>query len=259
MQLVRFQSGDAIRYGILESGAVYALEGDLFGEFRRGERLASLEEVRLLAPVKPSKILALGKNYAAHAAEMKSDVPETPLTFLKPPSAVINPGDEIVYPEMSQQVDYEGELAIVIGRRAKHVPEEQARRYILGYTCANDVTARDLQRKDGQWTRAKGFDTFCPLGPWIVTDLDPGALAIQTRLNGQVRQNGNTSDLIFKTDYLVSFISQVMTLEPGDVILTGTPAGVGPMLPGDEVEVEIEGIGVLKNRVVAPAQHHRFS
>ncbi len=250
MKLVRFHDGTVLRYGIIEGDSVYALNGDVFGECELGGRLASLSEIRPLAPVQPSKIIALGKNYAAHAAEMKSDLPSAPLIFLKPPTAVIGPGDDIVYPEMSQEVDYEGELAVIIGQRAKRVPVDRATHYILGYTCANDVTARDLQRRDGQWSRAKGFDTFCPLGPWIETALDPGALAIQTRLNGEVCQNGSTSDLIFKVEYLVSFISHVMTLEPGDVILTGTPAGVGPMQPGDEVEVEIEGVGVLKNRLV---------
>jgi 2-keto-4-pentenoate hydratase/2-oxohepta-3-ene-1,7-dioic acid hydratase in catechol pathway len=220
-----------------------------------------LDQVRLLAPCQPSKIVALGKNYAAHAREMaakgmSSEVPSEPLIFLKPPSAVIGPGEAIVYPAMSQQVDYEAELVVVIGRRAKSVAQGEARSYVLGYTCGNDVTARDLQKKDGQWTRGKGFDTFCPLGPWIVTNPDPANLHLETRVNGVVRQSGVTSDLIFGVEVLVSHISQIMTLEPGDVIMTGTPAGVGPLVPGDVVEVEIEGIGVLRNPVVAGGESH---
>jgi 2-keto-4-pentenoate hydratase/2-oxohepta-3-ene-1,7-dioic acid hydratase in catechol pathway len=195
--------------------------------------------------------VALGLNYADHATECGLPLPEQPIVFLKPPTAVIGHLDQIIYPAMSQQVDYEAELAVVIGRRAKSVPSHEARRYVLGYTCSNDVTARDLQQEDGQWTRSKSFDTFSPLGPWIVTDLNPSRLAITCRVNGQVRQAGNTTDMVFNVWDLVSFISQVMTLEPGDVIMTGTPAGVGPISPGDVVEVEIEGIGTLKNEVIS--------
>jgi 2-keto-4-pentenoate hydratase/2-oxohepta-3-ene-1,7-dioic acid hydratase in catechol pathway len=225
--------------------------------------------------------VALGLNYADHATESGLPLPEQPIIFLKPPTAVIGHMDQIVYPAMSQRVDYEAELAVVIGKRARTVSSHEARRYILGYTCGNDVTARDLQQKDGQWTRSKSFDTFCPLGPWIVTDLNPSRLAVTCRVNGQVRQVGNTADMVFKVWDLVSFISRVMTLEPGDVIMTGTPAGVGPLSPGDVVfisrvmtlepgdvimtgtpagvgplspgdvvEVEIKGIGTLKNEVV---------
>jgi len=211
--------------------------------------------VRLLAPVIPrSKVVAIGKNYAAHAAEMGGDLPEEPLMFLKPNTAVIGPGDQILYPPQSQRVDYEGELAVVIGRICRDVPPEQATDVILGYTIAIDVTARDLQKKDVQYTRAKGFDSFCPLGPWIETDLDPHDFAegrrVQTHLNGDLVQDGSTKDLIFDIPTLVAHVTSVMTLLPGDVILTGTPEGVGPMQPGDEVEVSIEGLGALTNTVV---------
>jgi 2-keto-4-pentenoate hydratase/2-oxohepta-3-ene-1,7-dioic acid hydratase in catechol pathway len=232
---------------LVEGDAVYALEGDLFGAFERGERIGSLSEVRLLAPCTPSKIVAVGLNYAAHAAEAHLDVPAEPLIFLKPPTTVIGPGDSIAYPPISQRVDYEAELAAVIGRRARNVSAGEALSCVLGYTCANDVTARDLQHQDGQWTRGKSFDTFCPLGPWIVTGLDPGDLSIEARVNGEAQQRSRTGDMIFPVGHLIHYIPQVMTLEPGDVVLTGTPAGVGPLQPGDRVEVEIEGIGTLEN------------
>jgi 2-keto-4-pentenoate hydratase/2-oxohepta-3-ene-1,7-dioic acid hydratase in catechol pathway len=214
-----------------------------------------LADIRLLAPVIPrSKVVAIGKNYAAHAAELGGEVPEEPLMFLKPNTAVIGPGDQILYPPQSQRVDYEGELAVVIGRICRDVPPEQATDVILGYTIAIDVTARDLQKKDVQYTRAKGFDSFCPLGPWIETDLDPHDFAegrrVQTHLNGDLVQDGSTKDLIFDIPTLVAHVTSVMTLLPGDVILTGTPEGVGPMQPGDEVEVSIEGLGALTNTVV---------
>jgi len=254
MKLIRYRRNGIVHFGIVEGGEVYTLEHDVSGESIPGTWIASLEEVELLAPVRPTKIVALGKNYRAHAAEMGSDVPLEPLIFLKPPSAVIGPKEPILLPEISERVDYEGELAVVIGRRARHVSREEALNYVLGYTCANDVTARDLQRRDEQWTRAKGFDTFCPLGPWIVTDVDPGQLTVETRVNGEVRQRGNTRDLVFDVPDLIAHISQIMTLEPGDVIMTGTPAGVGPLHPGDVVEVEIEGIGVLRN----PVQRERI-
>ncbi len=250
MRIIRFSFAGSTGYGLIEGEDVYALKGDVFGEFGPGERVAALDEVRLLAPCQPSKIIALGRNYAEHAAEHGAEVPPEPLIFMKPAGAVIGPGDEIVYPPLSQQVEYEAELAVVIGRRARNVAEAAAFDYILGYTCGNDVTARDLQRRDGQWTRAKGFDTFCPLGPWIVTGLDVGDLAIRSRVNGVVKQDSTTARMVFKVPYLVQAITQVMTLEPGDVIMTGTPAGVGPLQPGDTVEVEVEGIGVLRNTVV---------
>ena len=251
MKLVRYLKNDRPCYGLIEGKDVYAVEGSIFGKFRQGEKVAILTEVSLLAPCQPTKILAVGLNYRAHAAESGHDVPSEPLFFSKPPSSVIGPLEPIVYPILSQQVDYESELAVVIGQRVRNVPPERAHDFILGYTCGNDVTARDLQRRDGQWTRAKGFDTFCPLGPHIVTDLDPGNLAIRTRVNGAIRQSSSTADMVFSVTELISTISQVMTLEPGDVILTGTPSGVGPLQPGDVVEVEIEGIGTLRNPVVS--------
>ena len=205
--------------------------------------------MRLLAPVLPSKVVAVGKNYAAHAAEFGSEVPEEPIIFLKPSTSVSGPDDPIPYPDTSQRVDHEGELALVIGRLARKVSAEEASKYVLGYTCANDVTARDLQLKDGQWTRAKGFDGFCPLGPWIETELDAGDVAVECRVNGETRQAGRTSQLAFGPGELIEYVSRVMTLLPGDVIMTGTPAGVGALEVGDRVEVEIEGIGVLENEV----------
>jgi 2-keto-4-pentenoate hydratase/2-oxohepta-3-ene-1,7-dioic acid hydratase in catechol pathway len=213
--------------------------------------VAALAEVQLLAPCLPSKIVAVGRNYAAHAAELDDDVPAEPLIFLKPPTTVIGPGAAIVYPHhLSQQVEHEAELAVVVGRRARNVREDEVQAYIRGYTCANDVTARDLQRRDEQWNRSKGFDTFCPLGPWIVPDLDVSDLAIRCRVNGELRQDGRTRDLVFGIGRLLAHVTAVMTLEPGDVLLTGTPAGVGPLQPGDRVAVEIEGIGTLENKVV---------
>ena len=250
MELVRFLKNGQLCCGLIEGEAVYAVEGSIFGQFRRAEKVAALTEVRLLAPCRPTKILAVGLNYRTHAAEAGYDVPPEPLVFSKPPSSVIGPLGPIVYPILSQHVDYEGELAVVMGQRVRNVPPEKAHDFVLGYTCGNDVTARDLQRRDNQWTRAKGFDTFSPLGPCIVTDLDPAHLTIQTRVNGEIRQNASTADMVFSVAELIAYISQVMTLEPGDVILTGTPAGVGPLQPGDVVEVEIEGIGTLRNPVV---------
>jgi 2-keto-4-pentenoate hydratase/2-oxohepta-3-ene-1,7-dioic acid hydratase in catechol pathway len=251
LKLIRFLKNDQPCYGLIEGDAIYAVEGSIFGKFRQAEKIATLTEVRLLAPCQPTKILAVGLNYRAHAAESGHDVPSEPLLFFKPPSSVIGPLEPIVYPILSQQMDYEGELAVVIGQRVRNVPPEKAHDFVLGCTCGNDVTARDLQRRDDQWTRAKGFDTFCPLGPYIVTDLDPAHLAIQTRVNGEIRQSATTADMVFSVAELIATISQVMTLEPGDVILTGTPSGVGPLQPGDVVEVEIEGIGTLRNPVVS--------
>ncbi|HVR42405.1 MAG TPA: fumarylacetoacetate hydrolase family protein [Thermoanaerobaculia bacterium] len=209
----------------------------------------ALHEVTLLAPVVPGKIVAVGRNYSEHARELGNEVPTEPILFLKPPSAVIGPEAEIERPAASERVDFEGELAIVVGRRSKNVSREQWRDHVLGFTCANDVTARDLQKKDVQFTRGKSFDTFCPLGPAIVTDLDPADLSIRTVVNGEVRQSARTSDMIFPPGELFEFITSIMTLEAGDVILTGTPAGVGTLEAGDAVEVEIEGIGTLRNRV----------
>jgi 2-keto-4-pentenoate hydratase/2-oxohepta-3-ene-1,7-dioic acid hydratase in catechol pathway len=234
---------------------VVALAGDpLYVGVKLLDQEHRLEDVRLLAPVLPrSKVIGIGRNYAAHAAELGHDLPSEPLMFLKPNTSVVGPGDPIYYPRQTQDLHYEGELAVVIGRICRDVPPEQATDVIYGYTVANDVTARDLQKSDVQFTRAKGFDSFCPLGPWIETDLDPQAFAdgvrVQTYVNGDVRQDGTTADLIFDIPTLVAHVSSVMTLLPGDVILTGTPEGVGPMEVGDEVEVSIAGIGTLVNKV----------
>ncbi len=209
-----------------------------------------LDEVKLLAPVAPSKIVCVGRNYREHAAELGNKMPEEPLLFLKAPSAVIASGDEIELPKASQQVEHEGELGVVIGRIAHNIPaSEDPLSYVFGYTCVNDVTARDLQRKDVQFTRGKSFDTFCPVGPWIETDIDPSNATVQTRLNGEVKQKGNTADMAFPVAFLIRYISEIMTLYPGDLIATGTPAGVSRMNPGDTVEVEVTGIGILRNSI----------
>jgi len=242
------------RYGLVDGTHVIPIREDHpFGPITLETSAAlPLERVRLLAPCEPSKIVALGRNYRDHAAELGHDVPAEPLIFLKPPSAVIGPQETIRLPAMSARVDYEGELVVVMGRRAYRLREdEDPLAYVLGYTCGNDVTARDLQQRDGQFARAKGFDTFAPIGPVIATDLDPADLWIETRVNGRVRQRARTRDLVFPVPALLRFISQVMTLLPGDLIFTGTPAGVGPLADGDVVEVEIEGIGTLRNPVRA--------
>lgn len=231
---------------------ISGISGHPFGPIQfTGERY-SLSQVRLVAPMLPSKVVAIGKNYADHAHEMGGEVPDEPLVFLKPSTSVIGSGEAIAYPTtLSQRVDYEGELAVVIGRLCREVPRERAHEVIFGYTCANDVTARDLQKKDVQFTRAKGFDTFCPLGPWIQTELDPSDVGIVTSVNGEIKQNSRTSKLMYDIPALIAHVSAVMTLIPGDVILTGTPEGVGPLNVGDEVSVFIEGIGTLSNRVVS--------
>lgn len=253
-RIVRYRFQDETSYGLIWDGGVYRLAAAPEEGLLAGPRLASLDEVTLLAPCQPTKIVAVGQNYAAHAAEVGGSVPAEPLLFLKPPSAVIGPNMAIAYPHhLSRQVDYEAELAVVLGRQAYRVRPEEAAQYILGYTCANDVTARDLQKRDGQWTRSKSFDTFCPLGPWIVAGLDASDLAIRCRVNGQLRQDGRTADMVFGVHELVAFVSAVMTLLPGDVILTGTPSGIGPLEPGDRVAVEIEGIGTLENHVLERA------
>ncbi|MBO9367206.1 MAG: fumarylacetoacetate hydrolase family protein [Chloroflexi bacterium] len=250
MRIVRYQQGnEAPRYGWVFEDKVGEIEGELFGVYRRREASLPLEEVRLLAPVLPGKIICVGRNYVEHAREHGAEVPKIPLIFLKPPSAILNPGEPILLPPQSQQVEHEAELVVVIGRRGKNILPEQAREYIFGYTVGNDVTARDLQRSDGQWTRAKGFDTFCPFGPWIDTEFDPSDAVITCRVNGQLRQMGSTREMVFSVPTLIAFISSVMTLEPGDLIFTGTPAGVGPLQEGDVVEVEIEGLGKLRNPV----------
>lgn len=250
MKILRFAAEGRTSYGILDGETVRALAGSPFRRLAETGRKFLAGEIRLLAPCRPSKIVALGVNYRSHGQEMGSRLPAEPLLFIKPPTAVIGPEEAIIYPEMSARVDYEGELGIVMGRRASHVTEAEAKSYVLGYTCFNDVTARDLQARDRQWTRAKGFDTFAPIGPCIETGVDPYNLRLETRLNSEVKQQTSTADLIFGAWELVSFISRVMTLLPGDVIATGTPGGIGPMQPGDTVEVIIEGIGMLRNHVI---------
>ena len=252
MRFIRYSIGDEKpRYGWVFQDKVGPIEGEPFGEYRRLEAGMPLDRVRLLAPVLPGKIIAVGRNYADHAKERGVDVPEIPLIFLKPPSSVIGPGEKIVMPPQSQRVDHEGELAVVIGKAGRWIQAEKAMEHVLGYTAANDVTARDLQQKDGQWTRGKGFDTFCPLGPWIETDLDATDMRVTCRVNGEMRQVASTREMVFTIQQLIAFISSVMSLVPGDVILTGTPAGIGALQAGDVVEVEIEGIGTLRNPVAA--------
>ena len=253
MRLVRFRHADRIATGALEAGEdmVRVLEGTFFeNPLPTGEEVP-LDDVRLLAPVLPSKLVCVGKNYAAHAAEFGMTVPEEPLLFLKPSTAVIGPHDPIQLLPVSKRVDYEGELAVVIGALARNIRAEDAYRVILGYTCANDVTLRDLQKTDDQWTRAKGFDGSCPLGPWVETNLDPNETRVWTRLNGDTVQSGETRDMVFGVATLVEYITSFMTLLPGDVILTGTPEGVGRLAAGDVVEVEVDGVGTLSNSVVA--------
>jgi len=252
MRIVRFTKGSDRYYGIVEGAEVNELEGDIFSQYELTGRKYPIDELKILAPCQPTKIVALGLNYYSHAEELKMKLPEAPLLFLKPSTAVIGPNENIVYPAMSHRVDYEAELGVVIGEKAKGVSEDKAEEYILGYTCFNDVTARDLQRKDKQFIRSKGFDTFAPMGPWIETELDPTSLKVESYLNGELRQSGTTADLVFSVCQLVSFISKVMTLLPGDVIATGTPAGIGPMQVGDTIEIVVEGIGTLSNRVSQP-------
>ena len=253
MKIARFDFRGNVAYGLVdpERGEIRELDGPPFEGIRDTGSVRPLADVRLLAPVVPSKIVALGFTYQGHAREMGTVISEEPLIFLKAPSALNDPGGDVVYPRASRRVDHEAELAVVIGKRAKDVSARDARSVILGYTCINDVTARDLQAKDVQFPRAKGFDTFAPLGPWIVTDLDPSALQVRCLVNGQVKQNFNTREIDKSVFALVEHISHVMTLYPGDVIATGTPPGVGPVQVGDVMTVEIEGIGSLTNRVVA--------
>jgi 2-keto-4-pentenoate hydratase/2-oxohepta-3-ene-1,7-dioic acid hydratase in catechol pathway len=248
MRFSRFAIGSTIGYGVIEDdGKIRAITTTPFLPWELTDESFDPSQVRLLAPVLPSKVPAIGLNYKAHAEETGKGLPEEPLLFLKPSTSVIGPGETIILPPQSVRVDHEAELAIVMGKAARNVREEEALGYVLGYTCANDVTARDLQAKDGQFTRAKGFDTFCPLGPEVVTDIDPENLDITCRVNGEIRQSSNTSDLVFGVATLVAFVSSVMTLLPGDTILTGTPAGISPVVDGDHVEIEVGGIGVLGN------------
>ncbi len=250
MRFVRFDSDGRAQYGLLDGDQVIPLADRPWENVARAGKPLPLGEVHLLAPCQPTKIVAVGRNYRAHAAELGNEVPASPIIFIKPPTAVIGPGAAIVYPPASKNVHHESELAVVMGHRCKGVQPAEVASLIWGYTCADDVTARDLQSLDEQWTRSKSFDTFCPLGPWIDADLDPRDAGVICRVNGQVRQNGRTRDMVFDVPALVAFIAEVMTLEPGDVILTGTPEGVGPLVPGDTVEVEVEGLGVLRNHVV---------
>jgi 2-keto-4-pentenoate hydratase/2-oxohepta-3-ene-1,7-dioic acid hydratase in catechol pathway len=260
MKFCRFAPRDASSpttaspfYGLIEGDTVVEISGVPWGQWSRGSRSSRLADVRFLAPVEPSKIVCAGRNYAAHAAELGNELPKEPLIFLKPPSSIIGPQEPIVLTPYSERVEHEGELAIVIGRRCSHLRDtEDALSYVLGYTCLNDVTARDLQKIDVQFTRAKGFDTFCPIGPHIETELDPSNILVETHVNGARRQSGSTSLMLYPPAFLIRWISRMMTLHPGDVIATGTPAGVGPLAAGDTVEVSVAGVGVLRNPVHAP-------
>jgi len=268
MRYCRFHLNGSNHYGFVESVAgddsitrlllksPHASDGDVEGLSSRRMDAIPLAQAELVQPVEPSKIVCVGRNYRDHAAELGNEVPVEPLLFLKAPSALLAPGATIVRPKVSSRTDYEGELGVVIARRARHVrDDEDVRSYILGYTCVDDFTARDLQNKDGQWTRAKGFDTFCPVGPLVTDALDPwSGVQVETRVNGEVRQSGNTRDFIFALDVVIRYISRIMTLEPGDLIATGTPKGVGPVVAGDVVEVSIEGVGALKNPVADESQ-----
>ncbi len=254
LHLIRYEAHPASAYGILKGDEIYEAMGHPpFGAITRGLLVGPVSTLTLLPPVQPGKIVAVGRNYAAHAQEHDAEVPEEPLLFLKAPSSIIGPGEAIVLPSLSAQVEHEAELALVIGRRCRHVPEAEAWQVIAGVTAANDVTARDLQRRDGQWARAKSFDTFCPLGPALALGFTPdevGALILSCRVNGELRQQGHTAQMVFSIPRLIAHATAVMTLEPGDVLLTGTPAGVGPLRPGDIVEVALEGVGRLHNPVV---------
>ncbi len=253
MRLCRFLHDGAARVGRIEGNQVIVCEGDLLGSLSRTGEVLELDSVHLLAPVVPGKIIGIGRNYAEHARELGNAPPDAePLIFLKAPSSAQSPGSPIVLPKASQRVDHEAELGVVIGRTVRNLSENQnPLLFVLGYTCVNDVTARDLQKKDVQFTRAKSFDTFCPLGPWIETDLNPLSVQVAARVNGSVRQEGNTRDMIFPVPQLIRYLAGIMTLNPGDLIATGTPAGVGPLAAGDVVEVDVEGIGVLRNPVIS--------
>lgn len=255
MKFCRFQQSGRAQFGLVESVAgedmVTALVDNPFSAAPKKISPIALRDVTLLAPVQPSKIVCIGRNYREHAAELGHEVPKEPLIFLKPPSALLDPGQKIVRPKISSRVDHEGELGVVIGKKCRSLQDdEDVRGYILGYTCVNDVTARDLQNKDGQWSRSKGFDTFCPVGPVVTDEIDPWAgVTVETRVNGDIRQQGNTRDFIFALDVVIRYIAQAMTLFPGDLIATGTPSGVSPMLAGDWVEVTVQGVGTLRNPV----------
>ncbi len=251
MRFCRFIHAGKVSFGTLEGDRINLYEGEKTRDSRPAGKTVGFGEIELLTPVTPGKIIGIGRNYAEHARELGNEPPDAePLIFLKPPSSILPPGKVIMRPAISQRVDHEGELGVVIGRPARNLDRnENPLGYVFGYCCVNDVTARDLQKKDVQFTRAKGFDTFCPFGPWIETDLDPVGLTVETRVNGQVRQRGNTKDMIFPVAALVRYLAGIMTLFPGDLIATGTPAGVGPLSAGDVVEIEVEGVGILKNPV----------
>lgn len=252
MRVIRYQSGkSAPRYGWLQDDKVGEIEGELFGKFKRLEAGTPLSDVKLLAPMVPGKILCVGRNYVEHAKEQGHEVPKIPIIFMKPPSSILAPGGTIILPPQSQQVEHEAELVVVIGKRGRHIPTEDAKKHIFGCTVGNDVTARDLQNAESQWTRAKGFDTFCPFGPWIDTEFNAADAVITCKVNGQPRQMASTRDVVFSVANLIAYVSSFLTLEPGDLLFTGTPAGVGPLKDGDEVVVEIEGLGVLRNTVKA--------
>jgi len=252
MKIVRYQIADEEpKYGWLLEDKVGEVQGDIFGEYRRREAKIPLKDARLLAPCQPSKIICVGRNYVEHAKELGNEIPKSPLIFLKPPSSIIGQGDAILLPPQSKQVEHEAELVVVIGKRGRNIPVEQAKEHIFGYTVGNDITARDLQKIDDQWTRAKGFDTFCSFGPWIDNDFDPSDAVITCRVNGQMRQMASTRDMVFNVNALVAYAASIMTLEPGDLLFTGTPAGVGVLKNGDVVDVEIEGLGKLSNTVKA--------
>jgi 2-keto-4-pentenoate hydratase/2-oxohepta-3-ene-1,7-dioic acid hydratase in catechol pathway len=250
MKIVRYKVDNKAEYGLLEGISIHCLSGSPFTRINKRDKYYEPNEVTLLTPCTPTKFIGVGLNYYSHLKVTKTPVPTEPLIFLKPTTAIIGPNENIIYPKSSHEVYFEGELGVIIGKRASNVSEKEALSYVMGYTCVNDLTARDFQLTDKTPTRAKGFDTFAPIGPYIETDLDPGNLSIKTWLNGKLKQDGTTKDLIFSVPFLVSYISHIMTLLPGDVISTGTPAGIGPMLPGDTIEIKIEKIGTLKNKVI---------
>lgn len=252
MRIIRYQiKNEAPKYGWMLEDKVGEIEGDVFGSYKRTEAQTPLSDVKLLPPSQPTKIVCVGRNYVDHAKELGNEVPKIPLIFLKPPSSIIGNGNNIILPPQSQQVEHEAELVVVIGKRGKNIIAEEASGYIFGYTVGNDITARDLQRSDELWTRAKGFDTFCSFGPWIDTEFDPSDAVVTCRVNGQMRQMASTRDMVFNVGVLIAYVSSIMTLESGDLLFTGTPAGVGKLEPGDVVDVEIEGLGKLSNPVKA--------
>ena len=253
MRIIRYQlpGEETPQFGWIMGEKIGPIEGDIFGTFQREEAKIPLESACLLPPITPSKTICIGRNYAAHAKEHGAEIPDVPLIFLKPPTSMIGHQQEIVLPPQSQQIEHEAELAVVIGKPGRWITPEDALSHVFGYTVANDVTARDLQRSDGQWTRAKGFDTFCPVGPWIETEFNPADAVVTCHVNGEMRQMASTRDMIFTVRQLIAFVSSVMTLEQGDLLLTGTPAGVSPLNPGDTVEVSIEGLGTLSNPVIS--------